>query len=335
MLEIQRELLKPEIRDISIVDAIAILNNIPIREKIIREASVKGQSGEREIFEMISETNFIVEKSPHHSADFVVWKTEFPAIKILIEVKNYAGVVPREQYDKFMDDISSTGLCGIFVSKTSVANHDFFEIYARSVLLVGFDHLIPILELFWTKILHEKTYKFAGSDLKLMKSCREISCAIEKTIQIKNSADLMLKVIKRETKNINEICSEIIFDAREELLVMSAIISGEEVKILSEFKINDPFVAGLKGLKADIEKLVREMFAKPRIVAGKNLIEISGEEKILQLKFFKTKLVISFKSKKLNDSFTEFEFCNGMISIAITKKNYSSNFVPKILAFVI
>jgi len=357
MIEFPVESLRADLRKLEPAEIVKFINQTyPIKQKKnkVFQSQIPvelGIVGEKDILEIINESNlgFKAERiSQKHSGDIIMWRNDYPNIKIMIEVKNYTNRVSKEQYDKFLSDLHNTQVAGgIFLTNKPVCGHQEFEILDNIMLLVADRNkqIMPLLYLFWHKQIIEKHFMFISKQPIIKNYHMRISNSVAKIVLVKNSVKSIRKSVMRELETIDNICSEVMRETSQQIDELNKLTAGDQISISTEgISLPDDknfFINSHQDLRERLLKFLDTMFiGKPLCSqkSGKNEISISGtcransKNKEIHLKFYKLKLAISFKPRMLD--FTQFEsdikYENGLVTFSIDKNNHESDILEKI-----
>lgn len=331
MLTIDRELLQPEIRDISAEKVINLLNSFILTKKIQESSYEKGKKGEQTIEEIIK-NNFVVEKKSEHCGDFIIHKPEYPEVKLIIEVKNYTRTVPEKEIEKFFSDIELNKLPGIFVSATRVVNWPMFEIKNNYAVVCGFENFAVIVELFYFKQLSFKKFKFLKAEKKIQALFKKIQNSVDSISEIKILMQNLGKNFNICQDRIYKICDKIKFETEIEVDKLSREMRGEKVEIVEDFYPDGIFAAKAKPI---IQQFLDSYFNVKPIQAkleGKTTkVEYSNGDKKIMFEFLKTKINIYFVPTNIDFvKFPNITVKNGLAKIELDEKSLHSEILKSI-----
>lgn len=170
---------------INIVNAFAPLVRMPRTES----STTRGRTGELNISSMIHD--FEMEKPGTHSGDLIIWKREFPNIRIMIEIKNYSNPVPRELFNKFCSEVEIGCYSGgIFISNQPIQGVCDY-IIGNKAIVTQYDEILinTVCQLLWSKIYERTLAKVINHDNKLISHCNGLVHDIEDLKRIRISLD--------------------------------------------------------------------------------------------------------------------------------------------------
>jgi len=357
MIEIKRTLLNEHIRNISQEEILNILNSIPktnIKDKkYIKDNNyIKGQEGEKMVYDMIK--GFEKERKNSHSGDLIIYKKEYPNIKLMIEVKNYSSAIPYSMYSKFLEEIkinnynggifvcnqpitsfaSSTGSTGS-TGSTNITNNGYTSICGYDEQILNF-----LCESIWIFIFRELNFKCLDSDGKLNKYCDSLI----KDIYIIHNINIDLLNYQKNTNLLmQKLQSMLTLTSASLKNTTNKIISklsGQRYNSLEEkFKgFNDYEYFGKlpENTQQNLIKLAKNFINKEKVLIQKNnkFLQIqrstgsttseassTNNVEFMIFKFLKTKIVINFEHIKFDLNLLvkskNIEFKSGLIQYNI------------------
>lgn len=351
-----KQLLRTDLQEIPDAKIIDFINTYYPKQEtaaqftIVKTSHKLGQEGETSIQEIIQSNSqgFIIEKSVGaHAGDFVVWRKDFPSIRILIEIKNYNSNVPSEQYQKFLSDIETTCYAGgIIISKTPIALHREFEISENIMIVTKIkDKSINLLiEVFWKYIMCRLSYGFSDKDYKLKGIQQRLSEIIEGNLKIKSAAKAMRKSLLTNLESVEKTCTDITDKIQRELLEMNSVLCGDTIRCVEEEyflpKNAELFLNKSEGLVANFCKFLRVIFPEKPLCLIKESkkveVEYRGGQKIIILRCYLTKISVTFSCnvKDFSNFSPDFEYKNGFIIITIDNHNVKSDVLEQVISLM-
>lgn len=340
MLNIPRNQLKIQLQDITPEEAIQMLNSIPV----IKVGKVnKGTHGETSVG--LSINNFIVEERTKHAGDMVIWKENYPHIKIMIEVKNYSGTIPESEYQKLIDDIEYNQFTGgILVANQDIRGVKPFEISGGRVYVNSHDQqLVNITcEMLWAKLFERQHYKMIDTEGQITIQCNVLASCIERLASIKGTVELIRKNNEKLLKKITDEVDSNISDMRKVInkvirqvsQITTTIETRSKIKLPAGEYFHDTVPAVRERIEEIIEKLYQSTcpYENALVSQTKNKYEINLAGRKIFFEFFKTKLEIKFKPAHMNfGEYPGVDFIGGLVVFEINKSNFLQT--PKIIDF--
>lgn len=121
------------IKSLSVTDKLNSIHDLlkSLHTNLTSNSNVKGAISETILFNKLTaefpDADIVDSSKTPHSGDFVLNRLDAP--KVLIDIKNYTRNVPKEEIDKFYDDLRTQQCSGILCSvKSGVACKRHFEV---------------------------------------------------------------------------------------------------------------------------------------------------------------------------------------------------------------
>ncbi len=334
MIEIPISLLNSKIQNITSTEIINILNSLPTLNKVQNNV-FKGKISEKSIENIIE--NFEIEKRNTHSGDMIIWKKDYPNIKIMIEVKDYTNTIPNDEYQKFINDLEHNHYAGgIIIANQNIQGIKPNTIDNNKMFINTYDPQIINIscECLWARLFERYHYKFIDSESEIIVQCNILANSIERLTNIKSNIELMKK---NNEKLLKKIFIDIDLDIIEIRKVINKIvnkISRVDITMQTsklELPTGDYFHQSNLVVKEKIEELINKIHISicplDNFIASinKNKMEINfnGIIKIL-FEFLKTKTIIKFKPKVFHFEGTNINYVDGLVEIVINKGNFST-----------
>ena len=229
---------------------------IEIRESAQRKkytSKTKGTDAE-DIMEDIIKENWDYERSSDkaHQGDFIIKLELDRTYRILVDIKNYKGVIPSKEYDKFAKDIETTGCDGGIY-------------YAYEGTITGYKKCISIgktitgVPVVMVQNSPEETIGVAIDILRAQLIINEKN-TLEDTDKIKTYADIALiqtNALGTIRQNISE-CTNTLNKAQVEIEISIMKIRTAIEGILGSIKDDEPNIWKSKDIKEIVSRIMSE-----------------------------------------------------------------------------
>lgn len=326
---IERSRLNKKIRHINVEDIINILNSfapviLPPKTESITQL---GRTGELCIKSTIRD--FESEKPGTHSGDLIIWKSNYPNIRIMIEVKNYTNPIPREQYEKFESEVE-TGLYtgGIFICNQPISG--YIENFGNNKIAV-FSYDAEVINMacrmLWDKLYERSWLKVIKHD-DINKQCTLLANNIDILKRAQHDIEQLQKhtllITNKAIQNINKVNHV----TNKSINSITMDVQPSETYQIGGY-VTIPVYTDCAVLKVAREKLENflSLYAENDVIISqnKNGCEFLFDNKKIILKFLKTRIDIMFKPNTTNFVGYEINYVDGYVVIHMTEKNYCSD----------
>ena len=259
--------LAPHLRNLSAGEIVGLLNNMPFVKTVPRN---KGRLGEKNIENFIK--NFMIEKKNSYGGDLIIYKKNYPNIKIVLESKNYEGKIPLSEWEKFERD------CSAYAGGIFVANGCDFECKGNLVVLNSYakECVNSVAEMLWQKIYDEKYGQFWNKN-KILKEYNRLFECLNRLNCINVQLD-KLDIIKKKIKDECWVVKQIIENMTEKNVFI-------EEELREELTVPD----------VKYKNIIESYFGEEKIKCfTSNVWSYVGEKKKMIIKILKKKEVVYF-----------------------------------------
>jgi hypothetical protein len=324
-LEIDRKRLAKNIQHISAEEVILILNSYGSIKKAETSGTSVGLATEKNILAAIED--FEVEKGGILCGDAIIWKKNSPNVRIMIEIKNYTGVVPKSQIEKFHRDLEENGFSGgIFITNQRVSGQEAV-LEGNTIFLQSYDPQIinAACTLLWSVLFDKQYYKFLDYKNNIIPYCNILLEHVQSVVKTKKNLEALHKDFDRcmqaSISNVSKTISIINDMTNHIIMEASPLVMTQKLRRFVLPDIANPI---LPLCRDRLQKLLETLSPEPILLTHtKNKYEYCMGGKKICIHFFTTKIDIIFQPAHFDFSGVDdsFSFSGGLVTVKITAKN--------------